>query len=65
MTITEDNLQKHTILPFSSLDDIKAIVDVLAGELAEVSKNNSTHDTRLADLQSRLLKSEVKHTNLV
>lgn len=56
--ITANNLNKHTSLPFSSLQDFGAIVDVLSTEVAQIVSGQAGIDLKLSDVQSKLLKSE-------
>jgi len=56
--IDKDNLDKHSDLPFTSLQDIRAIIDDLSGGVASKQSEQASVERKLGDLQSKLIKSE-------
>lgn len=56
-SVRNTHLDQHKALPFSSVSDIAAIVDDLAGDLGKLKHGRSGSEGELADLQSRMLKS--------
>ena len=55
--ITSSNLGTHPALPFSSLADIPDIVDQLSASLKGITEQNALASDKLAELQSRSMKS--------
>lgn len=55
--ISSDNLATHHALPLSSIGDLTAIVDELASALEASCAFDGETEIKLADLQSRMLKS--------
>ncbi len=54
-----EDLGRLKVLPFSSISDIAAIVDDLAEQLAKLRGADGPSEVELAELQSRMLKSDV------
>ncbi|KAK8846598.1 hypothetical protein IAR55_005684 [Kwoniella newhampshirensis] len=58
--VNASNLATHNALPFSSIGDLTSIVEGLSNELAELRAKDSGAELKLAELQSKMLKTDVK-----
>ncbi|WWC87343.1 uncharacterized protein L201_002232 [Kwoniella dendrophila CBS 6074] len=58
--ITADNLSQHDIIAFSSITQLQEIVEPLIEELSELRTNDNGAELKLAELQAKLLKTDMK-----
>lgn len=56
-----DTIAQQRLLPFSALEDVLQITKGLEEELARVRGEVQKGDVVMAELQSKMLKSELKH----
>nr|XP_018265939.1 uncharacterized protein I303_02316 [Kwoniella dejecticola CBS 10117]OBR88097.1 hypothetical protein I303_02316 [Kwoniella dejecticola CBS 10117] len=59
-TITPENLAAHDIIAFSSITQLTSIVEELSRELKELRNDDNGAELKLAELQSRMLKTDMK-----
>ncbi|WOO77876.1 Nucleoporin [Vanrija pseudolonga] len=57
---SSSTISQQTTLPFSALEDVLAITDELSQEIASVRYEVRQSDITLAELQSRMLKTDMK-----
>ncbi|WWD00126.1 hypothetical protein V866_007034 [Kwoniella sp. B9012] len=58
--VTADNLSSHDITAFSSISQLTDIVESLRNELADLRNEDNGTELKLAELQSRMLKTDMK-----
>ncbi|KAK6904192.1 hypothetical protein I203_107708 [Kwoniella mangroviensis CBS 8507] len=58
--VTADNLSSHDIIAFSSISQLTSIVEDLRKELADLRNEDNGTELKLAELQSRMLKTDMK-----
>lgn len=56
--ITLEDLDKHDELPFSSIEDIAKLIDILSAEVGGRRQKDKNAELRVLELQSRMLKSK-------
>ena len=56
--IDNDNIVKHSDLPFNSINDVKAIVDQLSAQVSKKEDEQLNVNIKMSDLQTKLLKSK-------
>ena len=55
--VSAKDLDRHKMLPFSSIDDVSAIVEELGTELQKLRGQGRSSEMKMVELQSRMLKS--------
>lgn len=55
--VSIDDLDSHSDLPFSTLNDIAAVIDQLTAEMTGITQNDQKMEHRVLEVQSRMVKS--------